>query len=511
MDRKYYTQNNSRQGSWFGLILIIFGLLFVTMVISLGVQNLGKGGGKIFTTATICDIQKDIVLNEGEYERVSTVYVVHSVNGEEVLAELSGYSSDYYVGKEIEIYYYPDELTIAHVTYGSLSFVIMASIIGTIIIVVGALLLPRYRKMSPYNGNSTTQRHSWRLRAKNKNSSINQNNDRTRAGKKRSKEGDWLFGLAFMIVGLLFATVGIYLVAQDMDKDDGRIYTTATIIEIQEDVNFRGDDFETDYTVFVVYSVDGEAVLAQLSDYASGYHEGKEIEIYYYLDDLTYVSIKRSPFMLIFPLFLGLIFVCVGALFLPRYRKKSTDNNNASVNQSHDKKARANKPSLALLICFTVGGLLFLGIGVYLIISECDIDGGNRVYTKAIVTEIEETTNNGYSIYNTRVSYEVDGEIVEAGFYGNAPMYSEGTEIRIYYYPESPQNPTIARATNTKNLLFPIVFSCFGLLISVMGMYGLIRMFAERKEEVVQDTGSDRTDDNGNAIGYASTIDYPFE
>ena len=332
--------------------------------------------------------------------------------------------------------------------------------------------------------------------------------------------------LLFIAVGLTFVVSGIYLGTQHKDIDDGRIHTTATIVDIQEDIEHGGD---TRHTVYVVYSVDGEEVLAQLSDYISGYYVGEELEIYYYLDDLSRVHSEKgmTTFIIAFPV-AGTISIVVGVAVLVLFikQKKSTDathnndnnntnqrNDNNNINQRNGKKARANKKSsFAFTLFITLFALLMLGIGVYLILSICDVDDGKRVYTSATITEvIEHRGADGEIIYCPYVSYEVDGTIIKTEIYENVPELREGTVISIYYYPQNPQKATIVSKPHILDLLFPIGFSCFALFMSALGMYGLIRMFAERKEKVVQDTGSDRTDDNGNAIGYDSTMEYPFE
>ena len=320
----------------------------------------------------------------------------------------------------------------------------------------------------------------------------------------------------FIAVGLTFVVSGIYLGTQHKDIDDGRIHTTATIVDIQEEIEGRG---HYDYTVYVVYSVNGEEVLAQMSDYISSYYVGEELEIYYYLDDLSLVHSEkgRTTFSIAFPV-VGTISIVVGVavlvLFIKQKKSKDTTHNsdNSNTNQSNGKKARANnKSSFAFMLFITLFALLMLGIGVYLILSICDVDDGKRVYTTATITEvIEHRGADGEIIYCPYVSYEVDGTIIETEIYENAPMYSEGAEISIYYYPQKPQKATIVSKPHISDLLFPIGFSCFALFMSALGIGALIGLIKNRKNEV-EDTGSDRTDDNGNVIGYDSTIDYPFE
>ena len=50
--------------------------------------------------------------------------------------------------------------------------------------------------------------------------------------------------LLFIAVGLTFVVSGIYLGTQHKDIDDGRIHTTATIVDIQEDIEDIQDDIE---------------------------------------------------------------------------------------------------------------------------------------------------------------------------------------------------------------------------------------------------------------------------
>ena len=77
------------------------------------------------------------------------------------------------------------------------------------------------------------------------------------------------------VIGIFLCAVGIYL---SFFETKGFLTTTAVIDRIEE--TWVGDD-DTNYDVWVTYSVDGRTYQGELDTYNGSYREGKRIKIYY--------------------------------------------------------------------------------------------------------------------------------------------------------------------------------------------------------------------------------------
>ena len=146
---------------------------------------------------------------------------------------------------------------------------------------------------------------------------------RTRIRDRRSI----IFGcLMFVVVGLVFVSVGIGMGIKGADTDDGRIYTTAIISFIDSEWRDTSDGYEREYTSYVIYEVEGEQIETNLSTYSSDHHVGKEIEIYYY-PDRPYTAYEKNShifFAIIFPI-IGGIAVITGLAELISLRKNKDE------------------------------------------------------------------------------------------------------------------------------------------------------------------------------------------
>lgn len=126
-------------------------------------------------------------------------------------------------------------------------------------------------------------------------------------------------GIIFIIVGLVFLIVGTIECITAFQKTEERIYTTATIVRIEE---YETGDPEQPirHETYVEFEIDGKKTESELNTYNSSFKKGKEIEIYYFNDDINFVYEKGSEFLLIlFPIF-GTAFIVLGAL-LAFYKK----------------------------------------------------------------------------------------------------------------------------------------------------------------------------------------------
>ena len=109
-------------------------------------------------------------------------------------------------------------------------------------------------------------------------------------------------GLFFTIIGIFFALVGTIKYILVLNDIENRIYTTATIVEIDE--YLTGDpDNPKGYNVYVEFEGDDDAVRSELNTYSYKCYVGGKVSIYYYENDMNIVYAENSEhLLLVFPL-----------------------------------------------------------------------------------------------------------------------------------------------------------------------------------------------------------------
>ena len=109
-------------------------------------------------------------------------------------------------------------------------------------------------------------------------------------------------GFFFAIIGIFFALVGTIKYILVLNDIENRIYTTATIVEIDEYLTGDPDD-PKGYNVYVEFEVDDDVVRSELNTYSYEYYVGGKVYIYYYENDMNIVYAENSEhLLLIFPL-----------------------------------------------------------------------------------------------------------------------------------------------------------------------------------------------------------------
>ena len=120
-----------------------------------------------------------------------------------------------------------------------------------------------------------------------------------------------LIGIIFIVFGLIFAIWGAIDYIGAFTNADDRIYTTATIIKIEEkEIN---KDFGNSYVAYAEFSINGEIITSRINVHKANFHIGKEIEIYYFKDSTDMVYLKDSEHLLVIYPVMGTIFVALGA------------------------------------------------------------------------------------------------------------------------------------------------------------------------------------------------------
>ena len=122
-------------------------------------------------------------------------------------------------------------------------------------------------------------------------------------------------GLFFTIIGIFFALVGTIKYILVLNDIENRIYTTATIVEIDE--YLTGDpDTPKGYNVYVEFEVNDETVRSELNTYSYKYYVGGEISIYYYENDMNMVYKENSEHLLFIIPLVGISFSVIGFVLL---------------------------------------------------------------------------------------------------------------------------------------------------------------------------------------------------
>ena len=120
-------------------------------------------------------------------------------------------------------------------------------------------------------------------------------------------------GIVFLMTGLMFAIIGSIKYVVEFNATDERVYATAHIVRIDEQKT--GDpEFPTEYTTFVEFETDSKKITAKLNTYNSSFTVGKQIDVYYFENDLqTVYEVGSNAFYIIFALS-GVLFAILGAI-----------------------------------------------------------------------------------------------------------------------------------------------------------------------------------------------------
>ena len=123
-----------------GVIFLIVGMVFMLVGIIFGISKLNYNN-KVNTTGVITEISS---YRKSNGDRKYDVYVSYLVNGIEYNSKLGGYSSGFYEGKEIEIYYDKDNPTKIGTKSIDFLFIIFLGM-GTVFVIIGGILI--YQKV----------------------------------------------------------------------------------------------------------------------------------------------------------------------------------------------------------------------------------------------------------------------------------------------------------------------------------------------------------------------------
>lgn len=132
-----------------------------------------------------------------------------------------------------------------------------------------------------------------------------------------------VIGVLFIVIGLVFTIVGTIKYILPFTEKDERIYTTAHIVRIDE--RETGDpEFPIEHTTYVELEVNGEKITTKLNTYKSSFKIGKQIDIYYFENDMQMVYKEGSDAFYILFALMGVIFATLGTVLAVRKNKYYT-------------------------------------------------------------------------------------------------------------------------------------------------------------------------------------------
>ena len=122
-----------------------------------------------------------------------------------------------------------------------------------------------------------------------------------------------LIFIFFMIMGVIFISIGILLTAFGINKEN-RVYIDATIKSI-----------DSNDKVIVTYEVDDKKYTEPLDFYTSSYYEGKKIKVYYDRNNPSNVDVDESSMMMWIFVGMGILFFLIGLIpLLISLKKKNS-------------------------------------------------------------------------------------------------------------------------------------------------------------------------------------------
>lgn len=121
------------------IFLIIMGAIFAVSGVFVGIQGDNDDDGRVYTTAIVTHIDKETHYDHDGYETTYITYVEYVVDGTVYNERLGSSSISHKKGKEIEVYYYPDNPRFVYVKGRHLLFAVLFPTVGVLIIVFGVV------------------------------------------------------------------------------------------------------------------------------------------------------------------------------------------------------------------------------------------------------------------------------------------------------------------------------------------------------------------------------------
>lgn len=134
-------------------------------------------------------------------------------------------------------------------------------------------------------------------------------------------------GIFLIVIGLIAFMIGSIFTIDSMMKKDKRIYTTATISNIER-YKQSLDDKDYSHRVYVTFEADGIIVTRELNSYSSSYDVGDKIDIYYFADDARMAYTEGGDIFLYILTAAGFVIAGAGIFMLIKNRRQRYSENN---------------------------------------------------------------------------------------------------------------------------------------------------------------------------------------
>lgn len=133
-------------------------------------------------------------------------------------------------------------------------------------------------------------------------------------GNNNEKEYSPLGAVLFVVVGILFLALALFVDKANKDFIESAVETKAVISRIERDYSTSNGKTKTDYDVYVKYTVNGTTYERQLNYYNSGMDEGDEITVYY--NPVNPTEMKGEQSMSVVFIIVPIFCIAFGAAFL---------------------------------------------------------------------------------------------------------------------------------------------------------------------------------------------------
>ena len=122
-----------------GIFFVVIGIFFAVIGTIKYITVLNDIENRVYTTATIVKID-EYLTGDSENPKDYNVYVEYEVNDDTVRSELNTYSSKYYVGDKVSIYYYENDMNMVY-KENSEHLLFIIPLVGISFSVIGFVLL----------------------------------------------------------------------------------------------------------------------------------------------------------------------------------------------------------------------------------------------------------------------------------------------------------------------------------------------------------------------------------
>ena len=204
-------------------------------------------------------------------------------------------------------------------------------------------------------------------------------------------------GMVFVIAGLLFLVIFIFIVVENNNFMETAKETTAVVTEVRKERVRRNGKYRTDYDVYVYYEVDGVAYNQEINGGNASMKKGQKLVVYYNPENPRDVRSGGGSGIKYFGVVFSLAFTVIGVLvgIVPAVK----------ANKLKKLKETGNQTTAMITD----------------IVIDKSIRINKRYPNKAICEEVDPVTNEKYL-------YSSDGVMGDIS-------YLQGQLVTVYYDP----------------------------------------------------------------------------